>query len=204
MQYLKDEIRNKIISESLKEFREKGYKGASIRDIAKNSGTSVGNIYKYFSSKEDLYKSIIEPVYDKVMNYISQFDSVELNDNADKIFYGLMEKIMEIFEENSTELTVLLNKSEGSIYENCKNSFIYIITKLVTEKINYELSVKGKGLRDNFIIFLLSKSLVESIIIVLTEKDNGAEVRNLILTMIDIYFSELADKLEVDGLAQFL
>ncbi len=200
MQYLKDEVRNSIIRESLKEFREKGYKGASIRSIAANSGTSVGNIYKYFNSKEDLYKNLIGPVYDKIMNYINQFDKVELNDKADKIFYELMEKIMEIFKENSTELAVLLNKSEGSIYENCKNSFVYIITRIVTEKMNYELSVKGKRLRDNFVIYLVSNSLVESIVIILSEKEDGAEVRKLILNIIDIFYRDLADKLDIQSI----
>lgn len=121
MQYLKDEVRNSIIEEALKEFKELGYKSASIRSIAKSSNTSLGNIYKYFSSKEDLYEKLIGSVYYKLMSYINQFDDVQLNDKAEYVFYQLMYKIIEIFQENSTEISILLNKSNGSKYENCKS-----------------------------------------------------------------------------------
>ena len=107
MQYLKDEVRNNIVEEALKEFKEMGYKGASIRSIAKNSNTSVGNFYKYFRVKEDLYENLIGSVYHRLMDYINQFDKVELNEKAEYIFYELMEKIMEIFNENSTEIAIL-------------------------------------------------------------------------------------------------
>ncbi|MDV3429640.1 MAG: TetR/AcrR family transcriptional regulator [Bacillota bacterium] len=195
MQYLKDEVRNKILQEALKEFREKGYQGASIRNIAKNSNTSIGNIYKYFSSKESLYQSLIEPVYNQLMDYIPQFEKVEHNEKTEDIFYQLMEKIMEIFNTNNKELSILLNKSEGSRYENCKKSFVDFITRTVTDAMEYQLSLQHKKLEDNFIIYLLSYNLVESIAIILKEKDNGLEVRNLILELINIMFFDIADKL---------
>jgi len=195
MQYLKDEVRNKILEEALKEFRQKGYQGASIRSIAKSSDTSIGNIYKYFSSKESLYQSLIEPVYNQLMDYILQFEKVEHNDKTEDIFYQLMEKIMEIFNTNNKELSILLNKSEGSRYENCKKSFVDFITKTVTDAMEYQLSLQHKKLEDNFIIYLLSYNLMESIAIILKEKDNGPEVRNLILELINIMFFDIADKL---------
>jgi AcrR family transcriptional regulator len=200
MQYLKDEVRNNIVKEALKEFRQLGYKGASIRSIAKNSNTSVGNIYKYFHSKEDLYENLIGSVYHRLMDYIEQFDKVELNDKAEAIFYELMEKIMEIFNENSTEIAILLNKSDGSKYENCKSTFIDFVTRIVAEKMKYELSLEGKRLKDNFVIYLISYSLVESISIILEKRAEGAEVRRLILSIIDIFYTDIKSKLESENL----
>lgn len=195
MQYLKDEVRNSIADKALKEFLEKGYEGASIRSIAKKSNTSVGNIYKYFTSKEDLYENLIGSVYKRLIDYIKKFDDVQLNENAQAIFYELMEKIMEVFNENSTEISILLNQSKGSKYENCKSIFVDFITKIVTESMKYELSLKGKRLGDNFTIYLVSYSLVESIAIIVKERQDGAEVRKLILNMIDIFFADMANKL---------
>ncbi|MFL0246319.1 TetR/AcrR family transcriptional regulator [Candidatus Clostridium stratigraminis] len=199
MQYLKEEIKMKISEEALKEFKLRGYKGASIRDIAKNSATSVGNFYKYFKSKDDLFENLIGSVYLKLMEYTNQFNKVEFNDNTENIFYELMEKIMEIFQENSTELTILLNKSEGSKYENCKSTFIDFITRIVTEKCKYELSLENKELKDNFIIYLIAYNIVESISIILREKEDGREVRILIIYMIDILFKDINSKLEIRG-----
>ncbi|HEY5561112.1 MAG TPA: TetR/AcrR family transcriptional regulator [Clostridiaceae bacterium] len=200
MQYLKDVVRKNIEEEALKEFKQRGYKGASIRSIAKNSTTSVGNFYKYFESKDDLFENLIGSVYKKLMDYINQFKKVGFNEKTENIFYELMEKIMEIFKENSIELTILLNKSEGSKYGNCKSTFIDFITRLVSDKMEYELSLQGKLLKDNFIIYLISYNLVESIAIILREKEDGLEVRKLILDIIDIFFKDLTTKLDIKNI----
>ncbi|MDF2880344.1 MAG: transcriptional regulator, TetR family [Clostridiaceae bacterium] len=200
MQYLKDEVRNRIVYEALREFKIKGYKSASIRSIASNSNTSVGNLYKYFSSKEDLYENLIGSVYNKLMDYIDQFDLIELNDESENIFYQLLDKIMEIFKENSIELAILLNKSEGSKYENCKSTFVDFITRIVSQTMNYELSLQGKRLKDNFIIYLLSYNLVESIAIILRQQEDGCKVRKLILDIINIFFKDILDKLDSEDI----
>lgn len=200
MQYLKDEVRNSISEEALKEFKEKGYEGASIRSIAQKANTSVGNIYKYFSSKEDLYENLIGSVYNRIIDFIRQFDEVEINEKALSIFNELMEKIMKIFNESSTEISILLNQSKGSKYENCKSMFVDFITRIVTEAMKYELSMKGKRLRDNFTIYLLSYSLVESISIIVKERQDGEEVRRLILNIIDIFYTDIINKLDSEDI----
>lgn len=196
MQYLKDEVKKSIAEEALKEFTLKGYEGASVRNIAKNSNTSVGNLYKYFSSKEDLYENLIGSVYHRLTDYIKRFDTVELNERAEFIFYQLVEEIMEIFNESSAEISVLLNQSKGSKYENCKSIFVDFTTRIITERMKYELSIRGKRLRDNFNIYLVSNSLVESIAIIVKERHEGAEVRRLILNIIDIFLSDIINKLD--------
>ncbi|MBU3143274.1 TetR/AcrR family transcriptional regulator [Clostridium sp. CF012] len=199
MQYLKYEVRKNIVEQALKQFKEMGYKGTSIRGIAVNSQTSVGNFYKYFHSKDDLYEKLIGSVYERLMDYINQFNKVEINEKADEIFYELMEKIMEIFKGSSTEITILLNKSEGSKYENCKKTFVDFITRIVSEKMKYELLLQGKKLKNNFIIYLMSYNLVESISIILREKEDGGEVRKLILDIIDIFYGDIKGKLDCEN-----
>ncbi|MHB8132517.1 MAG: TetR/AcrR family transcriptional regulator, partial [Mobilitalea sp.] len=44
MQYKKDELRENILVESEKEFFEKGYRNASLRQIAKRAGMTIGNL----------------------------------------------------------------------------------------------------------------------------------------------------------------
>ena len=200
MQYLKDEVRSSIAEEALKEFTLKGYEGASVRNIAKNSNTSVGNLYKYFSSKEDLYENVIGSVYHRLVDYIKRFDRVELNEKAELTFYQLMEEIMEIFNESSGSISILLNQSQGSKYENCKSIFVDFTTRIVTERMKYELSIKGKRLRDNFSIYLVSNSLVESIAIIVRTRQDGVEVRRLILNIIDIFLTDIINKLDSEDI----
>ncbi|MEG0775438.1 MAG: TetR/AcrR family transcriptional regulator [Clostridium sp.] len=200
MQYQKDEVRNRIVEEALIEFNEKGYEGASIRSIAKKSNTSVGNIYKYFKSKEDLYENLIGSIYNRFMDYVKQFDKVELNEKAEVVFFQLVDEIMEIFNVSNVEISILLNKSKGSIYENCKSVFVDFATRISTEKMQYELSLRGKRLKNNFIIYVLSHSLIESIALIVRERTDGAEVRKLIVNLIDVFYSNVINKLDTEDI----
>ncbi|WP_291576605.1 TetR/AcrR family transcriptional regulator [Clostridium sp. UBA4548] len=200
MQYQKDEVRKRIIEEALSEFNEKGYEGTSIRNIAKKSNTSVGNLYKYFKSKEELHENIVGSIYERFVDYIKQFHRVELNEKAEVIFYKLADEIMEIFNKNNVEISVLLNESKGTKYENCKNIFVDFITRIVTEKMQYELSLQGKKLEDNFIIYLISQSLVESIAIIVKKCSDGAEVRKLTINLIHIFYTDLINKLQTEDI----
>ena len=51
----------RIQQAALEEFSEKGFLGASLRQIVKNAGVTTGAFYGYFSSKEALFASLVEP-----------------------------------------------------------------------------------------------------------------------------------------------
>ena len=50
----------KILSCAKEEFLEKGFRGASLRQIVKHAGVTTGAFYGYFSSKEALFASIVD------------------------------------------------------------------------------------------------------------------------------------------------
>ena len=52
MQVKKDDVQGRIVSVAHEEFVRNGVKRTSMRTIAKLSGVSLGNIYKYFDSKD--------------------------------------------------------------------------------------------------------------------------------------------------------
>src|SRR5215213_2953822 len=49
------EVRERIVSAALQVFGDRGYHGATIADVVRQSGLSVGAIYTYFKGKEDLF-----------------------------------------------------------------------------------------------------------------------------------------------------
>ena len=55
-----DERKEKILEVGIEEFSSKGYENANINVIAKNSGISIGLMYKYFSTKEDLFVTCVQ------------------------------------------------------------------------------------------------------------------------------------------------
>lgn len=49
------QVRDRIIAAALRVFSERGYRGATIQDVVRDSGLSVGAIYTYFKSKDELF-----------------------------------------------------------------------------------------------------------------------------------------------------
>ena len=57
------ETRQKLLVSAKKEFMEKGYVKASLRNICKNAGVTTGALYFFFKDKEDLFGNLIrEPL----------------------------------------------------------------------------------------------------------------------------------------------
>ena len=76
MQVIKESLRKKILEVALKEFEEKGFEGTSMRAISEGAGTSLGNLYHYFHSKDDLYASCLMPVLDECIQCMSMLFDV--------------------------------------------------------------------------------------------------------------------------------
>lgn len=59
---LKDVERNqkKIEDAALRVFTRLGFHGTSVRDIAKEAQVSIGNLYNYYRTKEEIFTSIIQ------------------------------------------------------------------------------------------------------------------------------------------------
>jgi AcrR family transcriptional regulator len=49
------EVRERIVGAALRVFGERGFHGATIADVVRESGLSVGAIYTYFKGKDDLF-----------------------------------------------------------------------------------------------------------------------------------------------------
>lgn len=60
-QVLKDDLRESILRNASEEFLQQGFEKASMRRIAQNSSMTVGNLYRYFKSKDELSDTIVSP-----------------------------------------------------------------------------------------------------------------------------------------------
>jgi TetR/AcrR family transcriptional regulator len=60
--------RREILRVALKMFSESGFHGVTMNDIARESEFSVGTLYKFFQSKEDLYGALLLEKIDEMEN----------------------------------------------------------------------------------------------------------------------------------------
>ncbi len=63
----RSDIRPRIVDAARTRFLADGVDGASLREIAREAGTNIGMIVYYFPSKDDLFLSVIESVYEKIL-----------------------------------------------------------------------------------------------------------------------------------------
>ena len=58
------ETQMKILEVGKKEFLEKGFRGASLRNIVKSVGMTTGAFYGYYKSKEELFEALVGEPHD--------------------------------------------------------------------------------------------------------------------------------------------
>ncbi|MDL2258593.1 TetR/AcrR family transcriptional regulator [Eubacteriales bacterium OttesenSCG-928-K08] len=64
--------RDRILSVAVEEFASFGYSGANVNRIAQSAGISVGALYKYFATKNDLFLYIVEVAFNRMTLYVEQ------------------------------------------------------------------------------------------------------------------------------------
>lgn len=193
MQYLKDEVREKILSSALIEFKSNGYLDASMRNIASASGIALGSTYRYFKNKEELFNTLIEPIYDKLLLYIVKIQ-VKVNNCTNENCHGIAKYITEILnnitafaKESNTELLIIFNKSKGSKFENFKKELVSLINDILIKYPN------AAEIDDNtkIIVYTISHDLVEGISFILGQDYDGDKVKILINRLFYFYITDM-------------
>lgn len=195
MQYLKEDVKDRILSSALKEFMEKGFLDASMREIASHAGVAQGNVYRYFKNKEDLFNSIIGPVHSHLMTLIVEIGDV-YETNIDSMYYinSIRDRIMEVFEKFSSELLILMDKSKGTEYQNTREEVILIVEQILNKTLIPELIKDGIEIRDEFITYVLSSTLIDGVCVILRKKENGTKTKLLIDQFIHILFLDITKR----------
>lgn len=113
-QVLKKEVRNSILNAAIKVFRENDYSKASMNNIAEEANISVGNIYRYFQNKEDLFDVIVKDLAERIMSIM---DKCKNGATIDEIFEGLkrcIDEFVDLYTEQQ-EVFIILIKTTGNV-----------------------------------------------------------------------------------------
>ena len=140
MQYLKREIRDRILQAAVEEFKEHGFSDASIRNIANNAEISLGNVYRYFSNKESLYFAVIDPFMDSVKSAVENdfvFEGKTMGEIAETLVVFIMkysDELIIIRKGNSVHqdnfINYIVGALAGKIKEMIQNAFPEIDEKI--------------------------------------------------------------------------
>lgn len=112
----KEERRKQILESALKVFIKKGYNGATTQEIAKAAGVSEVTLFRYFSSKQEIFMEGIEPILFTTLKE-SIVASRELT-VVEQLEYILIERIKLISKNHEVIRLILM---ESQISDELKN-----------------------------------------------------------------------------------
>lgn len=128
MQIQKGEIRRRLIDAARKEFIEKGFEKASMRQIAKVAEISTSNVYNYFKNKDDLFSTIVNPTVEQVMDFFEVMENGDHYKDPERWSYeshlNRIPALADFIDYHRTNLNLLVFQSFGSSYENLKDILI--------------------------------------------------------------------------------
>lgn len=115
------------------EFMEKGFQGASLRQIVKNAGVTTGAFYGYFSSKEALFASIVEPhaaaVMGRFMTAQTEFAALpgeEQPAHMGKESGDCLAWMIDYMYDNYGPFKLLICRSDGTPYESFVHNMVEV------------------------------------------------------------------------------
>src|SRR5437899_7035639 len=127
----------KILADATDVFYDKGYQGASMRDLSRSSGMSLAGLYYYFESKEKLLYLIQKHTFTTIVERLhEQLDRVE--DPAERIRVFILNHV-EYFLANQKAMKVLSHEDDvlkngyGSEIAGIKREYYRICMELLED-----------------------------------------------------------------------
>ena len=118
---------------ALAEFLDKGFLGASLRQIVKTAGVTTGAFYGYFSSKEALFASIVEPHAAALMGRFmaAQTSFAELPEEEQPEHMGVesiscVHWMVDYICDHREPVKLLLCRAEGTGYEHFVHNMVEV------------------------------------------------------------------------------
>lgn len=200
-QILKDESKKAIIESAKEEFLNKGFNNASMRNIAKKAKMTVGNLYRYFKSKDEISEYIVSDTYNSIDLLIKNLTSNNVSiisndinlkystDELRQILNELADNLVDIYKDHKIEFNILMYNSK--INERITNWFTDAINVLINNYFDIEGYEKEK--------YILSKSYAESIFMGMRVifKENDLDI-NRLKTIVRAYLNSYIYMLDAD------
>jgi len=135
MQVLKEKVRIKIVQAAEKEFKELGFEKTSMRTIAANAYMTVGNLYRYYRNKEELFGAVV----DELVVELKKLMACAPEEAPGTRFSYLFVKFKGLQQNHFSEWLTLFGGSTGTKYKETtdeihrmfKDSMVEIIQKSV-------------------------------------------------------------------------
>ena len=108
-------VKEKLLKSACDEFIKFGFKKASIRNIASGAGVTIGALYYFYDSKEELFLELIRGKAEQFEKLFEEWIEAELKEPS--VASSNEHAMMNFFLNNKEAFILLTEKAEGTSYE---------------------------------------------------------------------------------------
>lgn len=104
--------RGQMVKAAISLFKEKGFHRTTTREIARSSGFSIGTLYEYIRSKEDILYLVCDQIYDVVQNKIQAVMDFTKETTEETLRKGIA-SYFQIMDEMQDEVLVMYQEAKS-------------------------------------------------------------------------------------------
>lgn len=204
VQILKNDLREKIKTAALSEFKAKGYLNGSLRSIALKANITASNIYHYYKNKEALFFAVIQPVFERIncflkehsnnsldLDYLPNNDLISYERNREQIvdtINDFADMFVEIHKNYKEELLLLITNSKGFKYGHTHHVIIDWVQEIFLKKIQQEPNEFLNHSDKKIYAKVMAASFVKGTIVLIEECKNEKQLKYILQKHIQAYF----------------
>ena len=203
-QVLKEEVRESILKNAKEELLEQGFENASMRRIAGRSRMTVGNLYRYFKSKDEINDTIVSPTYELINSLVRKLTHGQLSlsdengilnaslEELKDMFRSLSSGLVDIYKDHRAEVNILMMGSK--LNKELTRWFAAVIASLIEKSYPVE---KGDPT-----VAVLSKCYADAIFggirtILRSAEDYDDSLKTTVMIYLNSYLSLLGQDISV-------
>lgn len=133
----KSDIEPRILAAARAKFLSDGVDGASLRAIAADAGTSIGMVYYYFPTKDELFFGVVEELYQRLLKDIELAiaPDVSVRERVERLYL----RVARISEEELTVLRLVVREALTSnerfvrLRQRFQSGHVPMIARLISD-----------------------------------------------------------------------
>ena len=158
LSYVKDQElvkmrRNQMIQGAITLFKDKGFHRTTTREIAKESGFSIGTLYEYIRTKEDVLYLVCDSIYENVHERMEEkmdlkYPSIENFVNVVRSYFLLMDEMQEEVLILYQEIKSLTKETKEAILQK-ERDMVGMLERVILKSFPNEISKQDADLLAN-------------------------------------------------------
>jgi AcrR family transcriptional regulator len=126
----KEHVRAGMVAAAASLFAEAGFEATTMADVAERAGTSVGNVYKYFAGKEELFREVVPDEFVVTLRRMTKLRvkafgrARNLSEIApDARYHVLSGELLEYCLAHRERVIIVLGRGRGTPYASFADQF---------------------------------------------------------------------------------